>query len=481
MTAAAPGGCGCGGSCAGGAASDTGCGCRGTCGGGASSTGCSGGTRSGWSSPVQAPAGMGYLLRNGMLKAGWEDDGPIQAPAGMGYLLRNGMLKRGWEKEGPVQAPAGMGYLLRNAMAAPQQRTSDHAERHYKKACRDATGATVPCEEDESTSASSSTSNGSSTGKPDTGSYGAKACLDPVTGAPEPCWENPYYSEHSSTTSSGSEGCDDLFTLEGWVRQYNCPGSGINRGDNGGYHAEKCWGIELPSTASSKPCFTGTPPNGWPPASGCGAPPVDQQMTFTPCNLSSFEFSLLKLRFLGCGIIDSSLDDLLAEGLCLLMQNLDLVAWATCLVDNSSGPCMVGVVTGAQSYKIDCLPWLAEVFTLGDTTYWGTEYPEGARALSLYKNGTESGRLCGIIRAAALIYHEMSHRCSMGGIYNLDVQNSPSEDPCEPTWLAYSTLLYALYIRYPLDRRSGCCDHCLEDLAWSSDVGDFLMSQPCTD
>jgi hypothetical protein len=54
---------------------------------------------------------MGYLLRNGMLKPGWEDDGPVQAPAGMGHLLRNGSLTKDWGKEGPIQTPMGMGHL----------------------------------------------------------------------------------------------------------------------------------------------------------------------------------------------------------------------------------------------------------------------------------------------------------------------------------------------------------------------------------
>ncbi len=127
MSAASSGGCGCGGGCANDDAPDAGCGCGGTCGGGgAASSGCGGGrTRSTWSSPVQAPAGMGYLLLNGMLKPGWEDDGPSQVPAGLGYLLRNDGLNRDWIDDRAEHPMAAMSHLLTDQ--AERQLTRVHS------------------------------------------------------------------------------------------------------------------------------------------------------------------------------------------------------------------------------------------------------------------------------------------------------------------------------------------------------------------
>lgn len=429
MTAGAPGGCGCGGSCSGGPAPDTGCGCGGTCGGGASSTGCGGGTRPGWSSPIQAPAGMGYLLRN--------------------------------------------------AIATPQQRTSDHAERHYKKACRDATGATVPCEDDESNSSSSSTSNGSSTGKPDTGSYGAKACLDPVTGAPEPCWESPYYSGHSSATTT-SESCSydiqTLVDLENDLGATITDGSGINR-------VADCTRLGLPSNADDQTCF-GSLGSLWNhrSESECLPPLLNRTTSTQACNHSSEEMDFIT-RWTVFGGCHDTMERLLRKAWCLLLENLDIADWVLCMVYGpNAGSCLQDIIGGARDVGLECATNIspaAQAFWGTGTVTFNPQHEDLLGMKAMFESGDDEDRLCAVIRASALLFHELQHVCLLGGFYNSDWQGSIFEERCEPTWLTYSTYTYAMYLRYPQARRSRCCVENLTALAWSSVPGDFIWQGGC--
>ena len=141
----------------------------------------------------------------------------------MGWMLANGMLTRGWEKEGHVLTPAGMGYHLRNATEAARQRTSRGGDRHYRKACRDATGAVGPCDE---TSSSSSTTGGSTSGAtvPDSSSWGS-ACTGDVTSSPD--LSVAYGWSCSSTANAkfvfnGDGRCDDTINAEMLIGDVLC-------------------------------------------------------------------------------------------------------------------------------------------------------------------------------------------------------------------------------------------------------------------
>jgi hypothetical protein len=397
----------------------------------------------------------------------------------MGYLLLNGMLKPGWEDDGPIQAPAGMGYVLRNAMAAHQQKTSDHAGRHYKKACRDATGATVPCDDDGATSSSSSSSSSSSTGKPDASGYGAKTCRDPVTGAPEPCWEDPYYTGYSSATSS-SEPCSydiqTLVDLENNMGSTITDGTGINR-------VPDCTRLGLPNNADDQTCF-GTSGELWNhrSESECVPPLLNRTTSTRACNHTSDEMDFIT-RWTVFGGCHDTMENLLRKAWCLLIENLDIVDWVLCMVYGpNAGSCLQVILEGTHDVGIECstsITSAAQASWLTGTVTFNPQHEDIIGMKAMFESGDDEDRLCAVIRASAVLFHELQHVCFLGGFMNFDGQGTITEDRCEPTWLTYSTYTYAMYLRYPEARRSRCCVENLTTLAWSSVPGNFIWQGGC--
>ena len=383
---------------------------------------------------------MGYLLRNGMLQAGWEDDGPLQAPAGMGYLLRNGMLKRGWEKEGPVQAMAGMGYLLRTSIEVLRQPTSAHADRHYKKACR-----------------------------------------DPVTGAPVACDDEDSASNASSTNETGSDdSCpSDIQTL---IDAENDLGSTITDGTRI-KQVPDCTRLGLPENADDQTCF-GVEGSRWNhrSESECLPPLLNRKTSTKACNYSSDEMDVIT-RWTVFGGCHDTMESLLRKAWCLLLENLDIVDWVLCMVYGpDAGSCLQDIIVGARDVGLECATNIsptAQAFWGTGTVTFNPQHENLVGMKAMFESGDDEDRLCAVIRASALLFHELQHVCMLGGIYNSDWQKSWFEDRCEPTWLTYSTYTYAMYLRYPRARRSRCCVETLTALAWSSVPGDFVWESGC--